>query len=272
MWGGRTRRQRAKHRKTRAAKPAARAKALTQNDLRCRLTEHIDTGRSALRSGLNSVNTVVTDLISNAFKLALSNQKMVHKSWIGISHGIGSLLPDSLLVRSVQQAGTVDVLLRSIEHEKEPLVYEREKSDTEIQLEYHFQCILSQNWICSAYEIFRLLKSRELTDENAEFEALAHDLRLLRIPFEKHEIAADRKLSGPLKFQSIPPPLQEAKCYYYDPDDPMRGYDTLLGVAANSSVMWNTVDGTNGETKWLERLALSDRIISVLEPYSGSND
>ena len=52
----------------------------------------------------------------------------------------------------------------------------------------------------------------------------------------------------------------------------MRGYDTLLGVAANGSVMWNTVDGTNGETIWLERLALSDRIISVLELYPSSND
>ena len=88
------------------------------------------------------------------------------------------------------------------------------------------------------------------------FEALAHDLRLLRFLFEKHEIAADRKLSDPLTFQSIPSPFQEKKYYLYDPNDPMRGYDTLLGVAANGSVMWNTVDGTNGETKWLERLAL----------------
>ncbi len=135
-------------------------------------------------------------------------------------------------------------------------------------LDFHYQCILSQNWVCGAYEIFRLLKSRELIHGNPGFEALAHDLRLLRIPFDKHQIAADGKLPGPLTFRSLPPPFHETQYYRYDPDDPLRGFDMLLGVSADGSVMWNTVDGTNGETKWLVRSALSDRIIDVFEPYA----
>lgn len=252
--------------------PLARAphgiRTLTENECRGRLAEIVATQRPTIRSGRYRVNATVTDLIFNAFTLAFSDQRTVRESWIRISHGIGSLLPDSLLVMSVQQVGIIDILLRSLEKERETLVFERKRNETDTRLEFHYQCILSQNWVCSVYEIFRLLQRKKLIRGNAEFDALAHDLRLLRIPFDKHEIAADRKLSSPLTFQSIPSPLQETKYYRYDPDDLMRGYDALLGVSANGSTMWNTVDGTTGETKWLERLALSDRIFSVFESYS----
>ena len=214
------------------------------------------------------MGTSVTDTVAKAFALALSDQRAVLKRWTGLARGIGTLLPDSLLSASVYQIGTVDVLLRSLEKEREPLVYEQVKSDEEVRREFHYQCILSQNWVCSAYEIFRLLKSRKLVSDNPEFDALAHDLRLLRIPFDKHQIAADGELPGPIEFRSPPSPFHETQYYLYDPNDALRGYDMLLGVAADGSVMWNTVDGTNGETKWLVRSALSDRIIAVFAPHS----
>lgn len=212
------------------------------------------------------MEATVTDTVAKAFALAFSDQRAVLERWTGLAHGIGALLPDSLLSASVYQIGTVDVLLRSLEKEREPLVYEQVKSDEEVRLEFHYQCILSQNWVCSAYEIFRLLKSRKLVSDNPEFDALAHDLRLLRIPFDKHQIAADGELPGPIEFRSLSSPSRETQHYRYDPSDPLRGYDILLGVAADGSVMWNTVDGTNGETKWLKRSALSDKIIAVFTP------
>ena len=214
------------------------------------------------------MNSSVTDTVAKAFALAFSDQRAVLERWTGLAHRIGALLPESLLAVSIQQVGMIDVLLRSLEKEREPLVYERIKSDKEEWLEFHYQCILSQNWVCSAYEIFRLLKSRRLISDNPEFDALAHDLRLLRIPFDKHQIAADGELPGPIEFRSPPSPFHETQYYLYDPNDSLRGYDMLLGVAADGSVMWNTVDGTNGETKWLVRAALSDRIIAVFTSHS----
>ena len=218
------------------------------------------------------MNAAVTDTIAKAFALAFADQRPVLERWIAVSHGIGALLPDSLLAMSVQQIGAMDVLLRSLEKEREPLVYEREKSDADIHLEFRYQCILSQNWVCGAYEIFRLLKSRKLIRGNPGFEALAHDLRLLRIPFDKHEIAADRELPGPLTYRFLSPLFHETQPYRYDPDDPLRGFDMLLGVAADGSVMWNAVDGTNGETKWLARSALSDRIVAVFESLAENGE
>ena len=50
-------------------------------------------------------------------------------------------------------------------------------------------------------EIFGLLRTRKLVLDNPAFETLAHDLELLRIPLEKHEIAADKKLTEPLLMQ-----------------------------------------------------------------------
>ncbi len=214
------------------------------------------------------MDAAVTDTVAKAFALAFSDQRPFYERWIAISHKIGALLPDSHLVVSIQQVGTVDVLLRSLEKEREPLVYEQVKSTENLWLEFHYQCILSQNWICGAYEIFRLLKSRKLVSGDPGFDALAHDLRLLRIPFDKHEIADDRKLRKPLAFRPLRPPLRETQEYRYDRDDPLRSYDTLLGVAADGSVMWNTVDGKSGETKWLARSALSDRIVAVFESHS----
>ena len=79
--------------------------------------------------------------------------------------------------------------------------------------------MLSELWVDDAYEIFRLLRARKLVLDNPAFDALAHDLKLLGIPLEKHEIAADNKLTEPLLMQRSPPNNDKTDIYQYSKSD-----------------------------------------------------
>ena len=50
-------------------------------------------------------------------------------------------------------------------------------------------------WVGSLYETLRLLEDRKLVADSEELRALAHGLRLLRIPLEKHEITSQGQLT-----------------------------------------------------------------------------
>ena len=80
---------------------------------------------------------------------------------------------------------------------------------------FHYQAMLSELWIGAIYEVFRLLIDRKLAPNDQTFTAIAHELRLLRISLEKHEIAADRKLLGPLQMTRQPPKNNESDLYSY---------------------------------------------------------
>ena len=70
-------------------------------------------------------------------------------------------------------------------------------------LQDHYNKMFSEMWIGSVYETIRLLRSRGLVERTEKFEGLAHDLRLLRIPLDKHEIPI-----GPIKerrMSKVPP-------------------------------------------------------------------
>lgn len=130
-------------------------------------------------------------------------------------------------------------------------------------LSFNCQVMLSEIWICNSYEVFRLLQHRKLVDQNDAFEALAHDLKLLRIPIEKHEIANDRKLSAPLKMQRLPREGEVTSHYEYSKSDPRKAHIMGAGLSGRGSVMWEAMDGASGNSHWLERLSLSERIISL---------
>ncbi|AOL03568.1 hypothetical protein WI95_06300 [Burkholderia contaminans] len=65
--------------------------------------------------------------------------------------------------------------------------------------------MLSELWVGSAYEIVRLLDERKLAPASMDFTELHDELRTIRVPVEKHEIARDRKLQAPLEFMRVPP-------------------------------------------------------------------
>lgn len=121
--------------------------------------------------------------------------------------------------------------------------------------------MLSQLWVGDAYEIFRLLKERKLI-EGAEFEALAHDLKLLRIPLEKHEIVDDKKLKEPLLMSRYPHKNDETE-YSYDKNDPRRAHIMPTGLSERGSAMWLVFDHRAGNQFWLERRGISERIVDL---------
>jgi hypothetical protein len=126
--------------------------------------------------------------------------------------------------------------------------------------------MLSELWIGAVYEVFRLLIKRELAPDADAFRALAHELRLLRIPLEKHEIAADRKLSGPLPMQRHPPNNDETDSYQYSKSDAQRAHIMPSAISPRGSVMWHVLDVGVGNSYWLERRAVSERMVALLCP------
>ena len=138
-----------------------------------------------------------------------------------------------------------------------------------MHLTLHYQVLFSEVWISSTYEICRLLKCRGLIGEVSEFLDLEHDLRLIRVPIDKHEIAKDKKLKEPLKFGKLNNRGDVKDYCEYVRDDPRRAHIMGAGITLRGSVIWNALDVDNiDQTRWLERLSLSERTISVLHTYT----
>ncbi len=203
----------------------------------------------------------VKPLICAAFSEALTHHQETMGIWIKASHTVGSLLPDSELMVSIQNIGHTDVLLRCMEKETAAAIPQIQ-SATEVDFALYHQLMLSGAWVCESYEIFRLLKSKKLLSQNDTFETLAHDLRLLRIPIAKHEIANDRKLSKPLQMHKFSVQDDVTDCYEYSQSDLHKAHIMGKGVSERGSVMWDAIDGASGKSRWLERLSLSERIVS----------
>lgn len=189
----------------------------------------------------------------------------LQKNWIDVSLRVGGLLPKSRLLVSVQRVGDLDMLLRAIEDEwvSAPVKPgDAGRQSAADLLSCHYQLMLSELWVSSAYEIFRLLKARKLADGNA-FNALAHDFRLLRVPLEKHEIVEDGKLSAPLLMQNFPPDKENPEIRAYDKNDTTRAHIMPTGLSERGSLMWLVFDHRANKQFWIERRALSERIIAL---------
>jgi hypothetical protein len=81
--------------------------------------------------------------------------------------------------------------------------------------EFHYQRMLSEVWVGSVYETLRLIVERNRGAATDEVHALAEDFKLLRVPFEKHQIASDRQLAAPLQLQRQPPKNDQSDLYEY---------------------------------------------------------
>ncbi|HET7375588.1 MAG TPA: hypothetical protein VFK30_02705, partial [Anaerolineae bacterium] len=141
---------------------------------------------------------------------------------------------------------------------------ERLPKDNSASFSLHYQKIISDYWIGSVYETFRLLRQRKLDDASPAFLEIFADLELIRMPLEKHELAKDRNLDAPLEMVRNPRNNDAKDIYVYDPKDDRRAHIMSTAVSSSTgSVMWHAIDLTSNSDRWIERRGLSDRIIAL---------
>lgn len=202
----------------------------------------------------------IGQLINCAFNLARGRQQVALDGWRKISWGLGARLPGSMLILSLQRAGSLDAVLRSMEDEFD---HEAEKTRPIEQSTADCQIMLSEIWVGVVYEILRLVNERALLPSSQERDALAYDFRLLRITLEKHEIAGDRKLRDPIEMRAVPA-REGSSTYQYDRKDSLRAHIMPGSISQRGSVMWFATDLAMNASRWIERRQLSEKAIQLL--------
>lgn len=203
---------------------------------------------------------LVKNLVTQTFDTAQFRHPELRKRWIAVSIKIGGLLPDSLLSQVVQRIADLDLVLRCMEDE-----YKTPIANTGIDNSFHYQGMLSELWIGDLYEVFRLLQERKLVPKDQNYITLAHQLRLLRIPLEKHQIALDDKLGEPLPMKKMSVGNQKIEIYEYSRNDLKRSHIMPKAISVRGSAAWQAIDILKNEAYWFERRDLSDRTIAYWE-------
>lgn len=205
---------------------------------------------------------IVRQLVTQSFAQAFIKYQDKHEEWVKISYRISGHSSIVSLILSIQNAGKLDLLIRCMEDEFCP-----DEAKKEPDFLFMFQVMLSELWIGHAYEILRLLKERKCALNHPDFLNLAHDLRLLRVAIEKHEIAGDKKLKQPLLMQRWPTRNDDVPINY-SKEDTNRDYIMPTGISERGSVMWYPIDIEANKSYWIERLNLSERFLSLCEVLS----
>jgi hypothetical protein len=197
----------------------------------------------------------ISATISAAFAAARIKYHPLHLLWRDVSIRIGSHLPNSRLTISVQRVGDLDLLIRAMESEFSPT--------TDLIDAHHNQLTLSELWVSSTYEIMRVIRARKLGPENGDLPGIAQQLKLLRIPMDKYEIADDKKLPAPLRMQTQPDELGTISEHVYDKGDASRSHVLPVTISERGSAMWYVIDGASQSAQWIERVGLADRILDA---------
>jgi hypothetical protein len=204
--------------------------------------------------------TSVSELIVSSYHLAVMQHKAIFESWISGSTRLGSALPRSLLLLSIQRAGRLDVVLRCMEDDFASGTLQEQTS----LFGTDHLALFSELWIGQVYEIVRLTRERKLIADSNFLKALAHDFRLLRIPMEKYQIAQDKSLTSPLSMSSFPAKNGDLE-YSYDNEDPLRSHIMPTDISDRGSMQWLAIDIPDSlNQRWIERRDLSDRLLQLL--------
>nr|WP_315596073.1 hypothetical protein [uncultured Cupriavidus sp.] len=198
----------------------------------------------------------VSEIVAAAFALADERDRGLQRRWIDISFKIGPRVPGSLLTLSVQRVGRLDSLLRTMEAEFCGL---KEIDDDAASEE---RSLLSEAWVGSLYEIVRAMEERKVHPAGEEFSQIHHDLRLIRIPIEKYQLAQDSKLRGPIEFvREMPRPGDVP--HIYDRKDINRAHIMPMQISSRGAMAWLATDLKAAESRWIERQDLSDRFMNL---------
>jgi hypothetical protein len=196
----------------------------------------------------------VADQITEAFFSAKQRFPDLDREWTTASITLGSRLPNSTLLMSIQREGAVDLVLRCMEDEQE----------VASPFCAHYKKMLSEYWIGGLYESLRLLRERKLLETAQSHSLLFADVELVRMVIDKHEIAKDKSfLDAPIELVRRPPNNDSSDVYVYDPKDPKRGHIPPVGLSQNGSIAWHVIDLRMNSSRWIARRAVSDLVLSL---------
>jgi len=201
--------------------------------------------------------TPVTSLIIGAFRAAQSRLPTLHRTWVDISHRVGSLVPNSGLFGSIQRAGDLDLVIRCMEDD-----YFLPRS---VWLGFptgHISYDAVRNLGRKHLRIVRLLQERKVMVDDTIRE-LGRDLRLVRIPLEKHQIAADNMLNSPLYLTAGSSPQN---VYEYKKGDRNRAHIMPAGFSGRGSAIWHPIRTSDRAHRAIERRGLSERLVAYWAP------
>jgi len=202
----------------------------------------------------------VGELLVATFMAARAADQKLGERWVAVSWRVGSFLPNSLIMATVQRLGEIDAVCRAIERE----LMSNPPVEGELDLRYPYCSMMSEVWIGTAYSICYILKHRKLRGD-PDFVSLAEDLRMIRVQLEKHELPSDRDLKEPLAM--VRSPLRddeiEPSVYLYDRRDEKRAHIGRRGLSSRWSSMWEVIDVGSNTSRWLERLDISDRFLAA---------
>lgn len=205
----------------------------------------------------------IGQLITTTFALARSKYPELAQRWVTASWRTGSKIPGSLAMVSIQRIGELDLVCRALEDEltKSP------PTEGEMDLRDNYLMMLSELWIGAAYAICFALKDRKLRLDEPDFVGLAEDLRLIRVQIEKHQIASDRRLEGPLPLSTRSTKSEDApaRVIIYDKADPLRAHIGRTGVSERRSIMWEVIEVRTKGMRWIERRAIADKMLNIFE-------
>lgn len=203
----------------------------------------------------------VSQLLAATFNAAFLRAPEIRKRWISSSYKVGGNIAVGAIM-TVQYIGQLDLVLRAMEDERAEILSSEEDS---LDLSLTCQSNLSDSWVGSAYEIFRILNAKY--SEDSTISGIHHALRLLRVPLEKYQIAQDRKLTDVLSFEARPSRPDDS-VIFYDKEDPKRSHLMPRSISQRGSTMWCAIDVAGLQQRWIERRELSDAILSCCEALS----
>jgi hypothetical protein len=208
---------------------------------------------------MTSNRAEVGELIVEAFQTSQKMQSAVAQEWITASFRAGSKIPQSAMSSSIQRLGEFDTLCRAMEDD----LARRPPAEGGLDFRFHYLRLISDLWVGSAYAISYAFSDRGLYKGDQDFEAVAEDLRLIRVQLEKHQIASDMKLDQPLDL--ITDPSQgPTRTVPYDKNDRLRAHIGRTGRSNKFSIMWEVIDIKGNTDRWLERRLLADRLLKAL--------
>lgn len=203
------------------------------------------------------MSTNVSSLLNIAFCEARRLNLERQKDWVSVSHMLGGKLPRSLLSVSIQRCGTIDAIVCAIE--SDVLATLKKIYDDNLFI-LDIQLMFSEIWVSEIYEIIRLIKERKLTAMSVEAEDLFWKVTMLRMAFDKHEIAEDRLLKNDVTFYSDG---ELSSPFVYSRKDRLRSHIMRKGPSSRGSICWDAFDSNTKQSIWIERRALSDDFLSI---------